>query len=36
MEVAFLLNLKSSVDFASEFNQEFEEEVENKRVIEIK
>lgn len=29
----FLLNLKSSVDFASEFNQEFEEEVENKRGV---
>ena len=29
----FLLNLKSSVDFASELNQEFEEEVENKRGV---
>ena len=29
----FLLNLKSSVDFASEFKQEFEEEVENKRGV---
>lgn len=27
----FLLNLKSSVDFASEFNQEFEKKVESER-----